>query len=150
MPNTFEGGKLTLTTEIATSLSVGVWSTIAGTWTASNLEHFDSPSNGELRHLGTSPREYKCIVNFIINGGGNDDIGVRVRKWDNSASAFVDGTEIRRQVNNIVGGRDVAFYNISFNIELDQNDYVFFQVRNNTDNTNITLELDSDFVIEER
>ena len=150
MPNTFEGGKLTLTTETATSLSVGVWSTIAGTWTTSNLEHFDSPSNGELRHLGTSPREYKCIVNFIIDGGQNDDIGIRVRKWDDSASAFVDGTEIRRQVNNIVGGRDVAFYNISFNIELDQNDYVFFQVRNNTDNTNITLELDSDFVIEER
>ena len=150
MPNTFEGGKLTLTTETATVLSDGIWSTIAGTWTASNLEHFDSPSNGELRHLGTSPREYKCIVNFIVDGGANDDIGVRIRKWDNSASAFVDGTEIRRQVNNIVGGRDVAFYNISFNVELDQNDYVFFQVRNNTDNTNITLELESDFVIEER
>lgn len=150
MPNTFEGGKLTLTTETATVLSDGIWSTIAGTWTASNLEHFDSPSNGELRHLGTSPREYKCIVNFIVDGGGNDDIGIRIRKWDNSASAFVDGTEIRRQVNNIVGGRDVAFYNISFNVELDQNDYVFFQVRNNTDNTNITLELESDFVIEER
>ena len=150
MPNTFEGGKLTLTTEITTSLSVGVWSTIAGTWTTSNLEHFDSPSNGELRHLGTSPREYKCIVNFIVDGGQRDDIGIRVRKWDNSASAFVDGTEIRREVNSFVGGRDVAFYNISFNIELDQNDYVFFQVRNNTDSTNITLELDSDFVIEER
>ena len=150
MPNTFEGGKLTLTTETATVLSDGIWSTIAGTWTASNLEHFDSPSNGELRHLGTSPREYKCIVNFIVDGGGNDDIGIRIRKWDNSASAFVDGPEIRRQVNNIVGGRDVAFYNISFNVELDQNDYVFFQVRNNTDNTNITLELESDFVIEER
>ena len=150
MPNTFEGGKLTLTTETATTLSVGVWSTIAGTWTTSNLEHFDSPSNGELRHLGTSPREYKCIVNFIVDGGANDDIGVRIRRWDNSASAFVDGPEIRRQVNNIVGGRDVAFYNISFNVELDQNDYVFFQVRNNTDNTNITLELESDFVIEER
>lgn len=150
MPNTFEGGKLTLTTETATVLSGGNWFTIAGTWTASNLEHFDSPSNGELRHLGTSPREYKCIVNFIIDGGANDDIGIRIRKWDDSASAFVDGTEIRRQVNNFVGGRDVALYNISFNIELDQNDYVFFQVRNNTDNTNITLELESDFVIEER
>lgn len=150
MSNTFEGGKLTLTTETATVLSDGTWSTIAGTWTTSNLEHFDSPSNGELRHLGTSPREYKCIVNFIVDGGANDDIGVRIRKWDNSASSFVDGPEIRRQVNNIVGGRDVAFYNISFNVELDQNDYVFFQVRNNTDNTNITLELESDFVIEER
>lgn len=150
MPNTFEGGKLTLTTETATVLSGGNWFTIAGTWTTSNLEHFDSPSNGELRHLGTSPREYKCIVNFIVDGGANDDIGIRIRKWDNSASAFVDGTEVRRQVNNIVGGRDVAFYNISFNIELDQNDYVFFQVRNNKDNTNITLELESDFVIEER
>jgi hypothetical protein len=150
MRNTFEGGKLVLSTESTTVLSGGNWFTIAGTWTASNLEHFDSPSGGQLRHLGTSPRDYKCIVNFVIDGGPNDDIGIRIRKWDNSASAFIDGIERKRQINNIVGGRDVAFYNFSFNIELDQNDYVFFQVRNNTDNTNITLELDSDFVIEER
>ena len=150
MRNTFEGGKLTLSTETATVLSGGSYSTIAGTWTASNLEHFDNPSGGELRHLGTSPREYKCIVNFIIDGGPNDDIGIRVRKWDDSASAFVDGTEVRRQINSFVGGRDVAFYNFSFSVELDQNDYIFFQVRNNTDNTNVTLEIDSDFVIEER
>ena len=150
MPNTFEGGKLTLFTEATTVLSGGNWFTIAGTWTASNLEHFDSPSNGELRHLGVSPREYKCTVNFIIDGGQRDDIGIRVRKWDDSSSVFVDGTEIRREINSFVGGRDVAFYNISFNIELDQNDFVFFQVRNNTDNTNIILEVDSDFTIEER
>ena len=150
MRNTFEGGKLTLSTETTTVLSGGNYSTIAGTWTASNLEHFDNPSGGQLRHLGTSPREYKCIVNFIIDGGQTDDIGIRVRKWDDSASAFVDGTEVRRQINSFVGGRDVAFYNFSFSVELDQNDYVFFQVRNNTNNTNITLEIDSDFVIEER
>ena len=148
--NTFEGGQLTLSTESTTSLTGGNWSTLAGSWTPSNLEHFDNPSEGQLRHLGNSPREYKCTVDFIIEGGGNDEIGIRLRKYDNSTASFIDLPERIRQINNFQGGRDVAIFNLSFNVKLDRNDYVFFQVRNNTDNTNVTLELDSDYTIEQR
>ena len=72
------------------------------------------------------------------------------RKWDDSTSSFSEFQERARQINSFVGGRDVGFYNFSFNITLDQNDYIYFQVRNNSGNNNLTLEADSDFLVEER
>jgi hypothetical protein len=151
MPNTFEGGKLTVTSENLTVIpSVSTWVTLNATWASSSLEHFDSPSNGQLRHLGNSPREYKCTINFVIQSQSNNDLGIRLRKYDDSEGTFIDFTEIRRQVNNLVGGRDVAIFNFSFNVSLDQNDYVYFQVRNNSGNQNVNLELNSDWLLEER
>ena len=58
--------------------------------------------------------------------------------------------ERARQINSFVGGRDSGFYNFSFNTIMDKDDYVYFQVRNNTGNANVTLENGSDWVIEER
>ncbi|NRA92165.1 MAG: hypothetical protein HRU26_05675 [Psychroserpens sp.] len=151
MSNTFEGGRLVVSSENLTNILAGsTWYTLNAIWSATNLEHFDNPSGGQLRHLGNSPREYKCNVNFVIESQPNNDIGIRLRKWDNSAGSFVDFGEKRREINSLTGGRDVAFFNFSFNVALDQNDYVFFQVRNNSGNNNLTLELDSDFILEER
>ena len=149
--NTFEGGKLTVSTEATTTISTsGTWEDLDATWTTSVLEHFDSPSSGQLRHLGSNPREYKCTVNFLIESQANADIGIRLRKYDDSASSFIEFDERRRQVNSLVGGRDVAIFNFSFNVNLDQNDYVYFQVRNNTSTSNVTLELNSDWLLEQR
>ena len=67
-----------------------------------------------------------------------------------STSSFIEFQERVRQVNNLSGGRDVAIFNFSFNVNLDQNDYVYFQVRNNSGNNDLTLELNSDYTIEER
>ena len=55
-----------------------------------------------------------------------------------------------RQVNNLVGGRNVAFFTVSSKLELDQNDYVKLQVSNETSTANVTAELDSFFQVEER
>ena len=86
----------------------------------------------------------------MIEGQANNDIGIRLRIFDASAGSFIDFAERRRDVNSFVGGRDVAIFNFSFNVNLDQNDYVYFQVRNNSGNQNVTLEIDSDFLLEER
>ena len=149
--NTFVGGRAFVSSENLTTITAGsTYYTLNGVWGANNLQHFDSPSGGQLRHLGNNPSEFKVTVNFIIESTPDNDIGIRLRKWDNSASSFIEFNERARQVNNFVGGRDIAFYNFSFNVKLDQNDYVYFQVRNNSGNNNLTLELNSDFLIEER
>ena len=151
MPNTFEGGRLRVTSENLTNIGAGsTWYTLNAVWASNRLEHFDNPSTGQLRHLGNSPREFRCVVNFVIESTRNNVIGIRLRKWDDSASSFENFTEVRRQVNNLSGQRDVAVFNFVFNVNLDQNDYVYFQVRNNNGNNNLTLELDSDWFLEER
>ena len=149
--NTFEGGRLLVSSEALTTVAAGsTWYTLNAIWTAGNLEHFDSPAVGQLRHLGNSPQEFKCIINFVIESIADNEIGIRLRKWDNSTSSFIEFNERVRQVNNLTGGRDVAIFNFSFNVNLDQNDYVYFQVRNNNGNNDLTLELNSDYTIEER
>ena len=151
LPNTFEGGRLKVSSESATVISSGsTWYTLNANWDSNRLEHFDSPASGQLRHLGNSPREYRCVVNFIIESTQNNVIGIRLRKWDDSEGVFVDFPEVRRQVNNLSGSRDVAVFNFIFNTNLDQNDYLFFQVKNYNGNNNATLELDSDWFLEER
>ena len=151
IPNTFIGGSLNLTTEVATTISIaGTYVDLAGTYTSSDLQHFDSPANGQLRHLGDSPREFKVIYTGTLDCTSGDEIDLKVVVWDNSASAFVDYKVTRRVVNNLQGARNVAFFTVITNIILDQNDYVKLRVANVAATNNITSELDSDFIVEER
>ena len=151
LPNTFVGGESTLTTEISTTINTqGVFESLNGTYTESSLTHFDSPAEGQLRHLGSNPREFTLIADFIIDGGQNDVIDLKLVKYDSSTTSNVDIFTQRRQVNALVGSRDVAFFNIVKNIKLDQNDYVFWEVANETDTTNVTAELDSYFIVNPR
>ena len=153
MPNTFEGGSIGVTTETATlnsGVAAGVFLDLDATlWTAVDLQHFDNPSGNQLRHLGITPREYKVVADFAIDSTAGNVLTLRVTKWDDSASSFITVLDQSRQVNNFVGGRDVAFFNININTELDQNDYIKLQVAN--DNTNdTTAETDSYYIVEER
>ena len=143
MARTFVGGKQVLTTEVTTPISVaGQFETLLGTWSTSDLQHFDSPANGQLRHIGNNPREYKIQSDLTIEWTANDEIDVKIVKWDNSESMFVDIFIQIRQVNNIVGGRDVAFYTILSNVILDKNDYIYLEVANIDGTGDVTLELD--------
>lgn len=152
MPNTFEGGYIGVTTELATSIvGVGAFVDLAATlWTTSDLQHFDNPAGGQLRHLGNSPREYKVVASLTLESSANNVATVRVSKWDDSASSFSTVLDQSRQVNALVGGRDVAFFNIDINTTLDENDYIKLQVANQTATNDITAEVDSYLSIEER
>lgn len=152
MPNTFEGGSVGVTTSAATAVAASgtFYDLNASVWTTLDLQHFDSPAGGQLRHLGNTPREYKVIADFTLDSTANNELDLKVVKWDDSASGFVDILTQSRQVNNLVGGRDVAFFNININVELDQNDYIKLQVANQTAANNVTAEVDSYYIIEER
>lgn len=153
MPNTFEGGSIGVTTE-TTTLNSGVANGVfldidAILWTSADLQHFDNPTGGQLRHLGNTPREYKVVADFAIDSTANNVLTLRVVKWDDSASSFITVLDQSRQVNNLVGGRDVAFFNVNINTELDQNDYIKLQVANDSGNDTVA-EVDSYYVIEQR
>ena len=152
LDNTFEGGKITTLTEVDTTIAtLGSYVTLlSGSHLASELQHFDNPAGTQLRHLGIQPRAYKIVAHLTIDGTQTEEISVRVRKWDDSASAFVDSLPLIVQVNSFVGGRDVAFFPINENVTLDQNDYVFFQVANLSSDSDVTLEAGSYYNVEAR
>lgn len=149
--NTYVGGLIVITVEVVTIISiVSTWYTLLGTWLASGLHHFDSPANGQLRHIGTNTIEFKYSGSVIIEGSANDDISVKLVRWNDDLSTFTDIAMQSRQINNLVGGRNVAVFTAAGNLVMNQNDYVFLQIRNNTGIGNLTAEIDSFFTIEER
>ena len=152
MPNTFEGGSIGIGASAVTNINtIDVFEDVAATsWITADLQHFDNPVGGQLRHLGINPREYKTIASLTIEGANNDVLTLRVVKWDDSASSFVTVLDQVRPVNNLVGARDVAFFNINVNTRLDQNDYIKLQVANNSGTANVTAETDGYLVVEQR
>ena len=89
-------------------------------------------------------------ADFTVECTANNVLAIRLRVWRDKTSSFVEFQPQLRQVNSLVGGRDVAFFSIFTSLKLEKNDYVYFQVANNSGNSNPTLELDSFYIIEER
>jgi hypothetical protein len=148
--NTFKGASLTITSEVATVITtVGVGVTLAGTQLAGNLEHFDSPSNGRMRFLSDSTKDYRATYDYVLESAQGNIVRIDV-VIDRAAG----GTEIistqKRVVNNLQGSRDVAYCNRSFSFELFTNDEIYVQVANETSTANITAEIDSFILVEER
>ena len=67
-----------------------------------------------------------------------------------ATTSFEDAKTITRVINNLQGGRDVAYFVLDDNIILSVNDYVKIQVANMSDTSNVTAELDSFFTVEAR
>ena len=153
LPNTYVGGTLSVTSEETTVVSAGsTWYTLEGIFTGTGLQHFTASADGKLTHDGNSPREFEITASLILESAPNNELSVRFNKWDNSASAFVplDYTIQTRQVNSLVGGRDVAFFTIIVGGILDTGDYLQLQGRNNNGNNDIVMENGSYFRIQER
>ena len=146
--NTFVGGQANVTGELLTTINtVNVEEDLAGTWTATGLEHFDSPTNGHLRHLGNDPKQYQVTFNLVLEGTAGDTYELRLVKDDGAQTLQFSQ---RRVVNNLQGARDVAYYGGIAYILMDQNDVVYWKVVNTSSAGNCTLEDGSQFNVEAR
>ena len=151
LSNTFVGGKTQVTIEATTIISSpGVYVDVLGAFSTNDLEHFDSPAEGRLRHLGNDPIEFDVFADFTIESNQNNELGVRITKFIASTATFQDFNPQLRQVNSLVGGRDVAFFTISSTITLNKNDYIKFQVANIGSSQNVTIEESSFYRVSER
>ena len=154
LENTFEGGQLVITTEVTTTVvAANTFYDLAGTYTASDLQHFDEPSNGQLRHLGDSPLDYQLNGQLVIESDANDEVELKIVIFRDATTSFEDAKSTIRVIDRLQGARNVAYFVLIDNIQLNKNDYVKLQVANvsSPDSTaNITVELDSFIIIEKR
>lgn len=149
--NTNVGGEALVIGEVTTSIiSSNVWYDLLGTYQISNLQHFDSPAPGQLRHIGDNPIEYRLIYNYVIEAQRNTDVALKIVAYRASTNSFEDIKIQRRKIDNLQGVRDVAYYSLTNHLILNKNDYIKIQVMNLTDSNNATAELDSYYLIEER
>lgn len=147
--NTFVGGKSELSVEVQTVITTQNTSyPILGTQNAIHLQHFDAPSNAKLRFLGTKPTEYTVAWDFVLDGQQNSEYKISLCK-DVSGTKTVIHSQTR-VVNNLQGGRDVAYYSGASHQSLHQNDITYWEVTNLTGTGNCTLEFDSTWTIDKR
>ncbi len=151
IPNTFVGGELDITVEAATVITTaGVFVDVAGTWAPENLVHFDVPAAGQLRHIGTSPQEYTVFSDVILDSVANDEVDLKVVIYRAATTSFEDSKTVRRVINSLQGGRNVAAFTLRASVSLGDGDYIKLQVANVNATNNITAEIDSYLEVEER
>ena len=151
LPNTHVGGDSEITaTALTTINTIDVFEDVAGTYTTSELTHFDAPANGQLRHIGDEPLDYKITVSASVLGTANEVLNLKLVKWDNSLASFVDIKTETSTVSNLQGGADFAYFHMIKTVSLSINDYVKLQVSNSTSTANVTAKVGTDIYIEER
>lgn len=149
--NTYVGGVVTVTSEAVTSIAAAsTFYDVAGTFTASDLQHFDNPTNGQLRNLTGNPREFNIVSDILVLGTATEDITIKFVKYDASAASFIDIGSQTREINNAIGGNDIAIFTSFFAVTLDENDYVKIQVANETSINNVTIQNSSFIRVTER
>jgi len=147
--NTFVGGEGELTTEIDTVIATqNVSVVLLGTQTMTDLQHFDSPANGQMRFNGNSPSEYSVSWDFILDGVQNNEYCLELYRDRGGVEALIH--QQTRTINNLQGGRDVAYYSGNHHENLIDGDFTFWKVKNLSGTGNCTLELGSTWDVDER
>ncbi|NRA94439.1 MAG: hypothetical protein HRU26_17540 [Psychroserpens sp.] len=151
VPNTQKYIRQAITTAVTTTINTaGVYEVLEGAWAVdADISHFDSPVNGQLRLLSGNGK-YQIFGNLTVEGRANDVVDIRVtRSTDNGVSFPEVVNHVSRQINSLVGGRDVAFFDINFLSSLKAEDRVRLEIENVNATNNLTAELDSTFIITE-
>lgn len=150
LANTTKYIKANSTVEVATTVSaINTYYALLGTFVVEREVHFDMPANGEFRLL-TGTGDYLVSGDITIVGTANNVVDIRVTKSSDGGSTWpTEVNHISRVINNLAGGRDVAFFPISFVANLDKNDRLRLEVENKTAANNVTMEIDSFFIVSE-
>lgn len=159
--NTHVGGKARVSSTATTTISsTGVAVKVAGTTSYQDLQHFTggvladgagTNVDNSLTYVGGGAlKEFKVRAEATIDGGANDEIELFLRHWDDSASAYVDIDSRARNISNVLGGLDVAYFNFEDTVTLDTNDRVELWGANNDDTSNFVALADTTITVEER
>jgi len=148
MPNTTKYIKSSITAEVTTTISVvDTYYPLLGTFNVDTSSHLSMPSNGEFELLSGNG-SYQIVGDFVIEGGANDVLDMRVTKSTDGGITYPEEiTHISRQVNSLVGGRDVAFFPLNLIATLKEGDRVRLEIENKSGTANVTAEIDSYFII---
>ena len=148
--NTKKYIKATSTAEVETVISaINTYYPLQGTVTVDRDTHFQMSTNGEFELL-TGSSDYFVNGDITISGTANDVIDLRVTKsTDGGVTYPTEVNHISRVINNLSGARDVAFFPINFIAELNKGDRLRIEIENKSGTGNVTMEIDSFFIISE-
>lgn len=147
--NTYVGGQWSLTTETETTIVASNTPVkLSGTTTYVDLDHFTGDNNNEFSYIGTQEIEVEIKGTVSVSGGNNDQINLIIRRWDDSASAYVDVSESGVVTMNAAGrGEGISLLGYT---TMNTNDRIELWAENQTNTSNMTLKLGGLFGVSER
>lgn len=148
--NTYEGGGVEVTSSTATVIvTVDTFvEIVATTWTPFDLEHFQIESLGRLQHLDATSQTYRVECIFTVKGTANDDVTIRLILHDGTTPTTVISRQ--GQIANLSGNNDYIVFTFSTRVTMAENDYVYWEIANNTGTNNFTLVTGSQYSLAER
>ena len=139
-PNTHIGGQWSITSTALTTIStINTPVKLAGTTTYVDLQHFTGAANNALTYIGADTAAVVISGVLPLTGTNNDVINVKIRHWDNSASAYVEISQSGGVTMN-AGGRaeGVSLEGI---LNMDTDDRIEIWVENQSGSRNVTADL---------
>ena len=104
--------------------------------------------NYSLRHLGDDPLDFRVTFDFVLKGVQSEQYRVYLKK--NSDGVVTTVFEQTRTIDRLAGARDVASRNTGPS-HRGKDDFLYWEVENiTTPGNNCTLELNSQWFVEER
>jgi hypothetical protein len=149
MGNTFLGIELNNTIITTTPISTqGTLVDLEGSFDQLIPVHFEQVGSGfEVKHLGNDVNEFLVTYDMTLESARNAQLVLTFIKVDSQGGNPEIVSEQLRTVNNLSGSRDVAFFSRTFDVKLSINENLICQVANVTGTQNISLEIDSYFLV---
>lgn len=145
--NTRPGFEMTWTTDVVTPLTEDIPAKALGATTTTNNTWFTQTADNEITYNSNLVSDLNIFAPIVVDGGGNDELRVHIRRWDESESAYETVITQVRQVNNLVGGLDVANFIIVGRVDdMSMDDRLDLQVENASDGTDVSVTIGSQVI----
>lgn len=150
--NTYIGGNFTVSSDVATTIStVNTLVKMAGTTTYDDLQWSQANGNNSIESISSLTYDIEVKGTLSFSGGNNDKMGLQIRLWDDSASAYVNvGPRYTATLNGGSGSTRVENLPFFANATLNENDRIEIWIENQTDTTDITADVGGFVAVEER
>lgn len=149
--NTYVGGQWSITTAATTIISsANTPVKMAGTTTYTDLQWFTQSTDNAFVYDGDQNIEVEVKGVLSLSGGNNDQVNVFFRKWDDSASSYIDAPKSQATLNGgLLGSRAEGIPFLGY-FTLENNDRIEVWIENISDSSNVQAELGGLVSINER
>ncbi|MBL4940365.1 MAG: hypothetical protein JKY81_01730 [Colwellia sp.] len=151
--STHKGGVWTVSSASTTTIAtINTPVKMAGTTTYSILDHFTQSANNAIESLTTERITMDVTGSITVTGNNGDTIGILLRHWDDSASAYVNLTTTTATFTDTVGPMDPGAENVTVyaNVIMDISDRIEVWLENQTGTDDITAAVGSRLNLSER
>ena len=151
--STYVGSQWTLTTPVTTAIAtVATPVKVAGTTTYNHESWFNSTTDNAFLYASSLPSHVRIDGSLSITGTSAGDVVVfKLRQWVNNTASYIEVAQSPPQaMDRAVGANSAESVGIHAYAVFEENDRLELWVENQTDSSDVTLNLNSTMTVSAR